>query len=83
MSVLIQGSIYYYLIHPFLREFIKKKCWDKDSCQNYELAKESLKKGRFVHCLQELHSEQRNFLDIMGEVGKGCTSAGERTASES
>ena len=77
-----------YLIHPFLREFLKSKYWDDGSRKNYEtayykayisqlfeLARESLGKDKFVDCLHEFHSEQQNFLHVMGEVGKGCTNS--------
>ena len=73
-----------YLIHPFLREFVKNKCWDKDSHKTYEeayykayinqlfeLARKSLEKDCFVECLEEFRNEQQNFLHVMKEVGKG------------
>ena len=75
-----------YLIHPFLREFVKNKCWDKDSHKTYEeayykayinqlfeLARKSLDKDCFVECLEEFRNEQQNFLHVMEEVGKGST----------
>ena len=75
-----------YLIHPFLRKFVKNKCWDKDSHKTYEeayykayinqlfeLARKSLEKDCFVECLEEFRNEQQNFLHVMEEVGKGST----------
>ena len=76
-----------YMIHPFLREFLKNKHWDDDSCkyekayykaytnQLFYLARESLTKDKFSECLQEFHSEQQNFLHVMEEISKGWTSS--------
>ena len=75
-----------YMIHPFLREFLKTTHWDAESCSKYEiayyktyinklfnLARESLEMNKFSECIQEFQSEQQNFLHVLGEVGKGWT----------
>ena len=72
-----------YLIHPYLREFVKSKYWNEDSRSKYdvayykvyisqffELARDSLEKDKFVNCLMEFRREQQNFLYIMTEIGK-------------
>ena len=73
-----------YMIHPFLRQFLKKKHWDNDSREKYEiayftayirqlfdLAKGSLEKDKFSKCLEEFRREQQNFLHVMVEISKG------------
>ena len=73
-----------YLIHPFLREFVKSKYWTEQSCKQYEvayfkvyisqlfeLARESLEKDSLANCLKEFRSEQQNFLRVVADIGKG------------
>jgi len=73
-----------YMIHPFLREFLKTKCWDFESRKQYEiayyktyinqlfdLARESLETDKFPECIQEFRREKQNFLHVVTEIGKG------------
>ena len=80
---LISSYSGHYLIHPFLREFVKDKYWNTETRQKYEeayykayinqlfeLAKKSLEKDKFVDCLKDFCSEQQNFFHVMREIGK-------------
>ena len=73
-----------YLIHPYLREFVKSKYWNEDSRSKYdvayykvyisqffELARDSLEKDNFACCLKEFRGEQQNFLHLITQIGKG------------
>ena len=73
-----------YLIHPFLREFMRTRYWNESQRQMYEtayyktyttqlfiVARTALQKDRYVDCLEEFRMEQHNFFHVMKEIGTG------------
>ena len=73
-----------YLIHPFLREYMRTHYWDKSQMKEYEtafyktyadqlfdLAGTALQKDSYIDSLEEFRKEQQNFFHVMTEIGKG------------
>ena len=73
-----------YLIHPFLREFMRERYWNESQRQMYEkayyktytdqlfiVARTALQKDGYVDCLEEFRMEQQNFSNVMKEIGTG------------
>ena len=73
-----------YLIHPFLREFMRERYWNESQRQMYEkayyktytdqlfiVARTALQKDGYVDCLEEFRMEKQNFFHVMKEIGTG------------